>query len=111
MDHDLHLAAFLGENPLGDQALDRRMCGRQDPAALDTSLGRALPDDRPVGAIPQQEAQTGDDQGLAGPRFAGQHRTAGLEHQLGSLDDSQALDHQLGQHPGILVGTGTQPGS
>jgi hypothetical protein len=76
------------------------MAHRHDETPLRTGFRRSLADHLFVRAVPQQETDRGDDEGLTGARLARECAGAGVEGYLGSLDGAEIFHDQLVKHLG-----------
>ncbi|OUD93361.1 hypothetical protein CMMCAS05_06085 [Clavibacter michiganensis subsp. michiganensis] len=79
-------------------ALGHGPVGRDDPAPLDDRALAPLPHGARVGARAEQQAQRGDDHGLARAGLAGDGREAGPERQRGLADHPEVADGDLLNH-------------
>jgi hypothetical protein len=82
---------------LGQQR-ECRMVGRKLEFGGDACLCLALPHQPGVGTHAQRQAQTIQQDRLAGAGLAGQHTEAWLELQLEPVDQHHIADRQLPQH-------------
>ena len=92
---------------VGTAAPVQRHYARQDDLAagagvhestLDARLGRAVADERRVGATSDEELDRLDEQGLAGAGLARDRHQSRPEPELCSLDQQQVLHSELGEH-------------
>lgn len=104
-------AATLGRDDATEQQLavvdvaaglghpvDDRPVGGDQPATVDDGLTAARPDDAALGALAEQQPQSGDDHGLAGAGLAGDGGEAGAEGQSGATDHAEVADRDLLDH-------------
>ncbi len=90
--------AILGVGPRLDGALRGRVPGRDLDHALDDCGTRASADQAGVGTRAEQQAEPGDDHGLARAGLTGDDVQAGVQLQDGVIDDPEVLDADLLQH-------------
>ncbi|CAB4813338.1 unannotated protein [freshwater metagenome] len=111
------LTVFLQDADRGEPTVDiratapvvRDRSGKNDlivadnEAALDPCLISARPNEGAVGAPAQQEFDRTNEHRLSSPGLAREHGEAGAEHEIQSLDHSEVLDMQLGQHGSVRL--------
>ena len=93
---------------LGEQRRAPAPSAALEKGRADRGLGRARPDQRPIGAGAERQAEGVEQDRLAGAGLAGQHAKAARELQVEPLDQDDVADREADQH-GASRSAGSRP--